>query len=370
MRYIKVIAFLSLLGFSCGYEGVPFVAVQYEIGRSIAIPVDSINYSSKFQQVLQYGGSTRLFVLNKENEILIINLTTAEIENVIQMPFTGPGSVGEVTDFYAISEDSILLFNDYESILYLIDNDGGIEANWSFEGLTNKSAVAFTTYKEFRLQYRSGSIYLRTYPAVDPDDRTFYEEPFVGTIDLQSRTFKHQIDFPDYYLEANYSPVEIWAGLCINPSGVLLVSYPLDHDLYLFDVEKKSSVLAKSNFVPNDFLRLSGAGDLVEDRKYIKEQPFYFSVLYDSYRNLIYRIVKHSQTSSNNADLNYFDSSWSILVLNSAGEYLGEAFFEGSIYDFTNILVTSEGLLLSKEVDTNAEDRENYLEYDLIELKL
>ena len=94
MRYVKRITFISLLVFSCdsGVDTISFL--DYKVDRSISIPVDSINYSSKFQQVLEFEDSLLLFVLNRENQILIINLISAEIESVIQMPFTVPNGVG------------------------------------------------------------------------------------------------------------------------------------------------------------------------------------------------------------------------------------------------------------------------------------
>jgi len=82
--------------------------------------------------------------------------------------------------------------------------------------------------------------------------------------------------------------------------------------------------------------------------KYYTQEPSYDGLIYDKYRSVIYRIVKHEQPYKNSDDMKNLmnESSWSILILDKDLKVLGEAIFDEKLYDFMNVFVNKEGLIV------------------------
>jgi len=141
----------------------------------------------------------------------------------------------------------------------------------------------------------------------------------------------------------------------------LLVSYGTLHELYLYKSPVHfRTVNAKSKYL--DTFRY-------EQEDYETQQRtdgVYNNIKYDRFRNLYYRIVRHNQPFSNpdGTSNEYFDAPWSIIVLDKNLNVIDEISFKAREYILGRVVITKEGLLLTKRIQKGIfekEDRQNII---------
>ena len=158
-------------------------------------------------------------------------------------------------------------------------------------------------------------------------------------------------------------------------NNMLLCSFSADHNLYFYTLdggiynkqECKSKYL--NNFPKCD---ISQAANREYNAKFQMEMPTYYTLLYDEYRQLIYRLCLHSQKSvdSKTAMVNdYFDREWSLMVINKDLDVLKEIKFPARVYLCQETCITKDGILISKNNENNPNFEPNVLSYKLIKFK-
>jgi len=85
--------------------------------------------------------------------------------------------------------------------------------------------------------------------------------------------------------------------------------------------------------------------------KYLVENDRYGSIIYDKYRNKVYRVCTHGVTfEKKDSTVNTIkDKEWSLIVSNPDFKIEKELVFPGGLYDLNHIYVTNQGVLVKKQ---------------------
>lgn len=196
----------------------------------------------------------------------------------------------------------------------------------------------------------------------------FYDTKHIGMIKLldgKIRGYRKIINYPDFYRQdSSYLLLDV--NKLIYNNKELLISYGLSHDLYLYkDDTNYRTVNVKSRYLDTFRYEQDNYRDQqIEDGKYS-------DILYDKYRNLYYRVVRHNQNMYNpDGTVNdYWDCSWSIIFLNSDLSIIDEIFFPAKKYLACEVVITSEGILLRNRIIRSIFEKEEHQQI-LYKLKL
>ncbi|MGI6370197.1 MAG: DUF4221 family protein [Candidatus Kapaibacterium sp.] len=196
----------------------------------------------------------------------------------------------------------------------------------------------------------------------------FYNTKHIGMIKLldgKIRGYKKIINYPDFYRQdSSYLLLDV--NKLIYNNKELLISYGLSHDLYLYkDDTNYRTINVKSRYLDTFRYEQTNYRDQqIEDGKYS-------DILYDKYRNLYYRVVRHNQNMYNpDGTVNdYWDCSWSIIFLNSDLSIIDEIFFPAKKYLACEVVITSEGILLRNRIIRSIFEKEEHQQI-LYKLKL
>ncbi len=350
---------------------------------SISIPLNN-----KAQYVFQSGavlinenGEEEYWGLDPaNNSISVFNLSKKEVSNRIQIPKTGPEAINDILNFYVHTADSIFIVPVNTGRIFLIDSKAKIINKWNYQNLTLPTGESLSENFPFPIAEMGTHFFyqkdkaLLTLPLWLRGPGSFYKVPPLINLDLKNNKVVHSFgEYPENY-KGNKISIRDHPNLVQMKNGEILVSFEESHYIqkYSPNGEFLEQFVAKSNFVDN-FTLFESYPDYETRQNYWVENGLYIGLLYDPYRDLIYRIVCHGQPIKDiNGRLNkLLMATWSIIILSPNGELIGEIQFDGSKHRFNDgIYVSKEGILASLENIYNENDIEERLEFELIQFNI
>lgn len=389
---IYILITFAILNWQCSNDNPIHVADLELITAPIIKPdsISSINIqlNKEIQYVYQSG-----YVMNNENDdeefwgldiannsINIFNLSKKEYSHKIQIPKSGPKAINDILNFHVHSIDSIFVITANTGNIFLIDSEAEIKNSWNYKKLKLPTGESLAENFPFPMAefgthffYQKDKINL-TLPLWLRGTGKFYQVPPLINLNLANNMVESSFGvFPE-----NYNGEETSIRDHINytrlKNGEILVSFQESHYIqkYTSDGEFISEMPAKSNFV-NEFKLFEKYPDRETSKNYWIENGFYIGLLYDPYKDLIYRIVCHGQPIKDiNGRLNNpLMANWSIVILKPTGELIGELQFEGSKYRLNDgVFVSRNGILVSTENIYNINNIEESLDFDLIQFNV
>jgi hypothetical protein len=356
---IRIAEYASVRRFSVKCDGNPYVFAQSKVFVS---EKDTLYTGLNIEK-------TALFAYDLSKGELILKYLPA---------VSGPDAFR--IDLFSIhGKDSIFLFDKKKFEMRLIDIEGNVKNNLSladfFDSLKNSGYSFDIQHKTANsLVYASGILQIPLYPEIDNAEPSFYEKGFTALIDLNRKSLKIIGAYPENMkADANgYFPYASNVHI-LKTDKDYLVGFTNDHCLY--KLNKSDNTLSKffcmkSNFLPSNFDKLSGKEDYQERDNFSVTQPLYFSTILR--HDKIYRIVRHGQPlKDDKGEISpFFGTAWSIISVNQDGSDAKEALMPAKIYRISDVhLIGKDMFLISRENDQNPENKEDFLEFEIIELK-
>lgn len=359
--------------------------ISFEVVKRYHLPVTDIPYDYEMSRVIvtengkkEYWGfddfQSAFYRFDIEQEAFIDSIPISD---------TGPDNLSPVKDFFPINPDSILLHSNERRKLRLIDGSGNLLKAWSFNRplpsdrpgelyyfITFPDAYTRLTY----LQNKKAVVFHPLYyieGATRPYPREHYELPcFINFYPEEDRYGPAYGAYPPSYQQEEYSSYEMFLPFCTFEDQVV-ASFQKSHCLYWAEESQPTiKTCARSRFLPDQFEFLPvGTSSSLRVKNY-KTNGAYITVLSDPYRRLLYRVVSHAQDPPldiNAVVKNKERARWSVMVIDAdSGRCLGEAVFEEEQYDFFDIWVLPEGLLISEENPYRADNQEEFLSFTLV----
>jgi hypothetical protein len=318
-----------------------------------------------------------LFNLNwSYNQIQIYDLDKDELIKSLDFEIEGDQGVGNVFGFHVHNLDSIFLFGQMESRIYLTDTSGLIlnKINYNIpDGYS--SAFVHPTYFYSPPSIQSGEMIVKTHFFGNYRDVTNDElknKHMVYSIDLESgNTNLLSHTYPEDYLSLGLKHFE--PSIAVGKKKIVYSLFG-DHRVFYADSfnESLDSKEAKSSYLDNTLKLFPVDGGRFENQYYMNAYSRYDNLVFDKYRNVFYRFAYPTlDLEDENAVLRLRNAPgpFAILVLNESLDVIGETLFEESVFLPTNFFINEEGLYLSINHPDNPENKEEYLSFQLLKLK-
>jgi hypothetical protein len=366
--------------------------IEFEIIKSIDIPLAGAQYSHITPNL--YENDTTFLLLGLDpfsNKIDLYDLVEKKFISSIQLHHEGPNQVLSPRAMYVHTLDSIFLLNDINQ-LYLVNRRGERVSFWDFdfalpdsifsldESLTGEFIIAAYGKSEylnlpFFYDYKSKALIARILILNDLDGSAeysvIYKTPNLVSIDLVRGELKQLLGrYPDNFLiePKPHNPFAHFTRL----EEATWVQFDASPEIYW--VEKDTFICAPSMFARNQITRFKADQEVdenIELRSYHTDEAN-VGIYYDPFNQFVYRVFQHGQPHKNAAGrLNQkLQAKFSVVMMRTTGEIIGEAVFESERYNFLDVFVTRNGILISKENPFNKQNVEEVYSFDLIRFKI
>lgn len=350
---------------------------------SIMLPkIEYLDYDDEMQQLNLlnvYNNNIYKYQINSDLEIEPFEIVDLKID-------------GRITGFIHLGIDSILVIDGSNSNLMLL-NHKEKKTLWSVEPYAEiRNIINLYLESGKDLSSLKSVFYGTSY--VNDDNRFIRERdkiyfpllgteptrtgvtikgqfvPSVASIDLKSGIVDYVIPFSEVYEGRDWGNGFYFrhSSIASFKKGKLLVSFPADHNLFVWDFKKNSfekfyaGAYAISEIIPKngkpEYIRLS-------DDDWGDTQPRYRKVLYDKYKNIIYRIA--TLPSKKDGLTKSYYCPIIVVVLDGDMNYLGEWTLPNpEQYGCPSIFVSKEGLNIQRE---NTKD-EGHIFFEVFEPQL
>jgi len=314
------------------------------------------------------------------NSIIIFNLSTKIISKKIKINKIGPKAITNILNFHVHTADSVFIFPTNTGRIYLIDSEAEIIDKWNYQSLFLPNGEALSENFPFPMAelgthffFRKDKAYL-ILPLWLRGSGEFYKVPPLIHFDLKyNKVVNNFGEYPENYRGKEVSIRDHFNLVELN-NGEILISFEESHFIQRYSPSGEfiEQFPAKSNFV-DSFTLFKNYPDSQTRKNYWVENGFYIGLLYDHYRDLVYRIVSHGQDLKDiNGRLNNVQmANWSIIILRPNGKVIGEAKFDGSKYRVNDgLYISKEGILASLENLYNDNNNEESLDFELIQFDI
>lgn len=303
----------------------------------------------------QDSDHTYISFLNREkNTIEFYNYKTQVCEFHVPIYFT------KVINYYVHNLDSIFVLGYRNNLLGLVGHDGKVLKQWYIMD----TVITLYGYYEIPILFANNKIYTQMSPASNVLNKLHrsnqYKKKYSYNVDYainvdDTTNGERIVVYPEeYQRDFYYYSISSRAA---NTNGELVYAFGLSHNLFIYKNEQLiKTIPAKSQYwktnIPFPWKHYMDYNFIA---KYLTVEARYCQVIYDKYRHLYYRVVRHSYNYENkDGSVNYwFDNPWSIIVLNEDFKNLGEVKFPPKTFFYPKMLVSKDGLLVSNDHNLN-----------------
>lgn len=292
--------------FSCNKSPKIISTLTLEQSKAITIPINS--KSGDFSLLNQYynsgTGIEYLIHINpfpsNPNYLFLDNISSPNSPIRLEFPVEGPNGIGSMTDFYFHNFDSIFVVDRYAYSLSLVDSSANLLRKYRLNHSQSnypgdESVLPYFTSNSQAIK-RGEILYLPGIPDKESFESGYSKHNLLMVLNLDTGELTYMLGYPSKYKSG------FWGGYDhIIPSisetddlNKLLISYPIDDSVYIFDLSKQElspAFYAKSNLLDD----INPAPRFAMDRESVISYQYgtdrYFSLFFDSYRKEYYRFV-------------------------------------------------------------------------------
>lgn len=349
---------------------------ELKIGDSIVLPNPNNGHfmtwnsqitkfnNQKILSRLKYKGKRGIeyFDLNNEKHI-----TTQIFET------EGNQGLGNVSNYFIISEDSIAIFNDRQ--LLLTNKDLKILEVYNYMDNYDKLWYILQDSNKGQVVFKNNKLYFGKADFEYTNSNAFYSSKISTEIDLATGEFiEHtSMTFPKSYFDKCWGNYTTRINRDYNhKNDNFIYSFPTNHNLFVFDPfedKLKNTIEAKSVFLPEEFesMNCKHYDDYDREREYYLKTGKYLKILHDPYQDIYYRFV---ELPMNDEDVIYYtgraDALYSteiaVMILDHNLKVIGETKLPKNTYINWDFFILEDGLYIS----ANNPNNENYDEDKLV----
>ena len=381
--YTLYSTFLFLFLVACNLSS-PTVndGVLEKTDKKIVIPIDS--EIKIFTRAMHYykdaSGVEYITLENSENDfnynsINFYRLDSCKLSHKVLIQRDGPNGIPSFMGHGVIDLNRIIINSMNSNIIYMVDRSGRIinQINYAI----SDDGKATTFFDGNSLVYKplvivGSKIYGVQHPLlknIKGDD--FKDVPLCITIDTSTRSVELlPMSFPRLW--------EKGEGIGFNTH----CSRIYDGKQFVYAFRKQHTVVVTSDHIHSkeylikskyiDKLYNEGYPTDISISEYQKRQDelaVYGNMIYDKYRNVYYRFAyPQCSVESTDYDYMYCRKEFSIIVVNSDFEVIGETYFKAGIYAPTLFFVNEDGLYISENNTDNPESSEDKLVFRCFKL--
>lgn len=319
-------------------------------------------------------GNNYLTFYNKPSNSICFFDDSGNIAFKVHLEKTGQNDVGKVEGHYVHSLDSIFVFDQWNKKISLVNRNGKIINAFSVLRNAKKTsylpAIMASTVNPWI--YLEGKLFGSGFTLGEMDDENTRNRPVTISYDLSSRTSEYFVSYPDIYQDANWGGYNYrFTYSTFDDSNHLVLSFPADHHIYKANLHNRQ--IKKYYFGSRHADSIHSLDKKKKFRnkwfmnKYFGSNSSYSSIIYDKYRRVYYRVADLPIKDYNEDIESKSIKPFSIVILNSKMEWLGETLIPQLSHSRIAFYVSKEGLNLRKYEEN--EDRLTFSVFRLSPVK-
>ncbi|MFT7421710.1 MAG: hypothetical protein ACI9QN_002641 [Arcticibacterium sp.] len=338
--------------------------------------IDTGNSLGQFYYFNQVRNDS-LFLFNVfKHSLEVVDLRVDSVVHSFKFDFNGLNALNDISSFYFHNEDSIFLAEENLAIV-LVNGKGEIKNRYSdFENSLGASERVKLYENQPSFRYTSQLIFN---PALDELLLYFmsFNQPekrrILASYSLESGESR---SLPIYY-------PEMYQGRRLDLSKLFLTSATIDSEgfaytfsgspmvyRYSYSENKVTSVEADPPWKKTvaDHIPF-GEMSTEEKQAFMADNPFYYKIYFDPYRNLYYRLSSPPNLNSLEDDFHYVNYNKILVsVLDKDFKHISDFFLpKENVYNVGFSFVTSEGLWIS--YNSKNQTDEQFIKGDLIKVE-
>ena len=307
------------------------------------------------------------------HSVEVVDLGVDSLVGRLLLHSEGPNAVNDIRAFYFHNRDSIFLAEENFSVA-LVNSKGELKNRYT------DFQARFPLEEKDKVYSNSPSLEFASQILYDPSQKEIllYFMPFdqpekkriFAAYSLESGKSKSlPIHLPEQYLDKklDLSKLFLTSGT-VDKSGFtyLFSGSPL---VFRYDFQTQKVTSTEVN-PPWDKVKADDIpfGSMSSEQKqdFMKENPFYYKIYFDPYRNLYYRLSSRPRPNATEPDFHYVNyNTICVTVLDKELQVLDHLFLpKENVYNVGFSFVTSEGLWIS--YNGANQDDENWIKGDLI----
>lgn len=367
---------LILVCFSCSNEQLSEEILEFSKINSLSLqlPENTPGTSISLQEANIGGRECILFVEKERN--CIIQFFVDELGEPIEhcFPVEGPNSPGQIYGVSSTGSDTLVVSSIKPNLYFYSPSSKSLKkiSLVDIPGFQFSPGNFTTKYPERYVVVNNVGYFLNN--GMSQSTNVGLSKPDYKPIIAVDQT-NWELDVPSFVFPADYHSGRQYLSLSSMDGDDEKIVYSLlsSHYVHIYypDSREAERYEAKSKYIQDVLPEF--ANDSNQDRmEYFAIQPYYTGIIFDSYRDLYYRIAKSPALEDHSfilerKNMYYFNPrQFSIIVMDKELNVLGEHLFPADTYAMRNIVVLKEGLALSKmhpmNKNTQFEDR---LEFDV-----
>ena len=387
MYFYVLVALLSSCENKTATEFSESTSYSHIVSESniLEIPLDRYTKTfSFFTQVYQDSGNTYLVRLNRNaNQLQFYNLVDKLLAFKIKFAHTGPDGVGDIRNFYVHNLDSIFILRAHANTVFLTDSSAQVyDAHRIPSRFEDNSFVFLSGFTFSPMFYKNEELCIMSISDFQSCNQKLYQgdQPVMIKYHLKTKKETSMAQFPNSYKGKNWDTDQtIYNCYTYDKSKAqFLFSHAASDFLYIRDLQGnlKDSVLCKSDFIKGDLHYDGDCEDLSHlQERHFMETPSYFAIIYDSFRQVYYRLVLlPGKVNSFPADKGMPNDLISykipvIIVLDVNFKKIAEKILPEDTYMPFDYFVGKEGLYMSVNHDNSEFLEEDKLKFRLLKLE-
>ncbi|RHJ91733.1 DUF4221 family protein [Parabacteroides bouchesdurhonensis] len=321
---------------------------------------------------MQLLGDTSLAIFNSPmNNICLFDWTTGKEKLKINLHKEGPNAVRGIRGFYFQSKDSIWLYNEWKKELYLVDADGNLKEKRHLQDLLYPIAKQLYSVSPFPqtnvpirkvdnklvLQGMNDVISDEVFPAV-----TILYDLNVSKLDIKNpypAVYSNKNKINDEWNTFAYRQVPY----TLNDKKEIVSGFPASDSIVVYNMNTDSYTSVFAGYSEETNIKPYVPTSRTATQRNYLEQYQYTSILYDTYRNLYYRLVVLPKTDYDLNDAATQHKDLAVIILSKDFKKVGEYQLEHDQYMYINSFVASDGLC----INVFSED-DDYLKFKVLKV--
>lgn len=304
-----------------------------------------------------YPNRIKILDIDKDTNIIIFNWRTGDLyffenQKVRQKKYNNFNAI------FVESLDSIYLIDKYKGLIQLTNNKFDSINKWKIPRFINSIPYYMNTNLKSNFIEFDDKLYLTVYPNIHRD--SFYTKHNEIIFSLSEGKIKKLYKkFPLNYSKTNYwGAVGDFVIKVINNQNEIFFMYPMNNNVFKLNQNNIEEIeMPQSKYLvefPPEPIPYPTPNNSKFNSEYSIRTPSYVNFIYDSYRNIYYKIVNHRQPVNNGKLKNSYNSKpWSIMIFNKEFEFLDEKFMESGLYLNNYFFVMRDGLYILLQDENN-----------------
>lgn len=314
------------------------------------------------------GKEFLIFLNHNKPSIQFYDMESQKLVKEIKLSVDGPDGLGKPSGLIPFSDKYCFVISSGQYRISLINNQGKLlRAYRVLDGKMNITTGMLRPFTTSPGTMIGNKLYFNVAPDRDVYKKTYYEGNTNLVLNIEQGKYEYFNNYPEVLKDGVWGVTGVSFSTAYNKNKKKFIySFAILDSLVTYDpdTKKRESFYAGSRFIEAKINPME-IPDNAHDLEYALTTPYYGAIVYDHYRDVYYRFVKHAiDYKDADGQVNEFhEKPISIIMLDKNFNILGEKMLpKDKFVDFLYFVAT-EGLFVSTGNPANPNLNQDIAEY-------